>query len=182
MIIGNWAKDQQNLITFVLVDATDTEVPGLGGTFTLEISKAGGPFVPSAGTKAEISDGWYKYLSTAAEADTVGPVSILINGVGIIQQNLEYYIITRAAGACEYTYTVTNSVTLLPIEGVEIWIATDANMINVVWNGSTDAFGVARDDLGQKPYLDPGIYFIRKQRAGFFDDDTPVDSENISCP
>ena len=30
-----------------------------------------------------------------------------------------------SAGAIEYSYTVTNSVTGLPIEGVEVWFSTD---------------------------------------------------------
>ena len=51
--------NQTNLITFVMVDSTYTEVAGLGGAFTLQISKAGGVFNPSTGAKAEISNGWY---------------------------------------------------------------------------------------------------------------------------
>lgn len=179
MIIGTWSKDQQNLITFVMVDAANTEVPGLGGTFTLEISKAGGAFVVGAGTKAEISDGWYRYLSTAAEADTIGPVSILVTAPGTVQQNLEYYIITRAAGAIAYTYVVTDSVTGFPIEGVEVWVSTDALGSNVIWAGTTDAAGIAKDDLDQLPWLDAGTYFFWKQRVGMIDDQNP-DTEVVS--
>lgn len=73
----------------------------------------------------------------------------------------------KAAGATEFTYTVTNSATGLPIEGVEVWISTDAAGANVVWNGDTDAFGVARDDAGGLPWLDPGTYYFWSQLGGY---------------
>jgi hypothetical protein len=72
-----------------------------------------------------------------------------------------------APGAIEFTYTVTNSATGLPIEGVEVWITTDAAGTNVVWHGDTDVFGVARDGSGGLPWLDAGDYFFFCQRAGF---------------
>lgn len=158
-----------------MVDSNDTEVAGLGSGFTLQISKNGGAFAASAGIKAEIGSGWYSYLSTVGEADTVGPVSVKVTGAGAVQQNLEYVVKQRNPGAIEFTYTVTNSLNGNPIEGVEVWFATDANFANIVWNGTTDAFGIARDDNGNKPFLDAGTYFIRCQRAGFnFTDDTEV--------
>jgi len=89
------------------------------------------------------------------------------------------YVASKSPGAVEYTYTVTDSNTGLPIEGAEIWIATDAGGTNVVWNGDTDAFGVARDDDGNLPWLDPGTYYIWKQISGYTDDDNP-DTEIVS--
>lgn len=160
-------RSQAQTITFVMVDSAYTEVAGLGGTFTLEISKNGGAFVASTGAKAEISNGWYSYVLSALETNTVGPLSIRVTGAGCIQQNLEYVVILRTAGAIEFTYTVTNTVTLLPIEGVEVWISTDVAGVNVVWNGDTDAFGIARDDGGDLPWLDPGTYYFWNQKAGY---------------
>lgn len=87
-----WTLDAQNTITFVMVDANGTEVTGLGSGFTLQISKNGGAFNASAGTKAEIGNGWYSYVSTAGEADTAGPVSIRVSGAGAVQQNLAYLV------------------------------------------------------------------------------------------
>lgn len=89
-----------------------------------------------------------------------------------------YMLPPFSPGAVEYQYTVTDSVTLLPIEGVEVWITTDAAGNNVIWNGDTDAFGVARDDFGYMPFLDPGQYFFWKQRVGYVDDQNP-DIENV---
>ncbi|MHC4748308.1 MAG: hypothetical protein ACYTFW_00395 [Planctomycetota bacterium] len=168
MVIGPvWELNNVNTITFVLVDNTNTEVTGLGSGFTLEISKNGGAFAGSAGTKSEIGNGWYKYVATAAEADTVGVVSIKITHASIVQQNLEYVVEQRTAGAVYYTYTVKNTVTLNPIDGVEVWVTTDVAGNNIVWNGNTDAFGVARDVNDARPLLDPGTYYFWSKKAGY---------------
>lgn len=91
-----WTQNTVNKITFVLVDASNNEVTGLGNTFTLTISKNGGAFAAAAGTKAEISDGWYSYTATAGEADTLGPIAIVVTAAGVKQQNLAYYV--KASG------------------------------------------------------------------------------------
>jgi hypothetical protein len=78
-----------------------------------------------------------------------------------------------------FTYTVTNSVTLLPIPGVKVETSTDAAKTHVVWVGWTDAFGVAYDSFGNKPILDPGDYYFWKIFAGFIDDQNP-DLETVS--
>ncbi len=69
--------------------------------------------------------------------------------------------------AIEYTYTVTDVGTGLPIPGVRVAISTDAAELNVVWCGNTDTFGVARDDGGYLPRLDPGVYFFWRSLAGY---------------
>jgi hypothetical protein len=81
--------------------------------------------------------------------------------------------------AVEFTYTVTNSVTLSPVEGVDIEVSTDSAKTHVVWVGNTDVFGVARDDFGNLPILDPGSYYFWKQKGGFIDDQNP-DLEVVS--
>lgn len=79
------------------------------------------------------------------------------------------------SGAISFTYTVTDIGTGLPVEGCEVWFATDALFANIVWKGDTDAFGIARDVLNGLPLLDAGTYFVRVQRAGYADfDDTEV--------
>lgn len=181
MIAEALFQNQANMITFVMVDVNYTEVDGLGAAFILEISKAGGAFIPSTGAKAEISDGWYSYVLSAAECDTIGPLSVIVNGVGCMQQNLEYVIRARTAGCISFTYTVTDSITLLPIQDVEVWFSTDNTdpPANVVWYGITDAFGVARDAENNTPCLDSGTYFVWKQKVGY----TPIawpDTEVVS--
>lgn len=166
-MFDDWQLNQQNRITFVLVDSNNNEVAGLGSIFTLEISKNGGAFAASAGVKGEIGNGWYTYLATTNEANTVGPLSIRVTGAGIVQQNLEYVVKQRNPGAIQFTYTVTRSDNGNPLDGVEIWIATDTLGTNIVWNGVTDALGVARDSNSQLPYLDPGTYYFFRKKAGF---------------
>ncbi len=162
-----------------MVDATYTEVAGLGATFNLFISKNGGGFNPSAGTKTEISNGWYSYLSTAAEANTVGPIAIYVTGAGAIQQNMEFTVEQRTSGAHAFTYILTNSVTGFVVPGAEVWITPDILGANVIWNGYTDAFGVARDGNGNLPVLDDGTYYFWARLSGFTANAWP-DIETVS--
>jgi hypothetical protein len=163
---SEWVRSQQNLITFVLIDSNSTEVAGLGTAFVLEVAKAGGSFVGSAGTKAEMANGWYSYLSTTAEADTLGPVSIKVTHASVVQQNLEYTVKQRTIAAVEVTYTVLDTGSN-PIDGVAVWATTDVGGTNVIWYGTTDALGVARDSNTDKPFLDAGTYYFWSQKAGY---------------
>ena len=77
-----------NKIPFVMVDAAGAEVAGLGTALTIALSVNGGTFAPSAGSKAELSSGWYLYTTTAAECATAGPLALKITAAGCVQQNL----------------------------------------------------------------------------------------------
>src|SRR6185503_508863 len=61
-----------------------------------------------------------------------------------------------AIAPVDFTYTVRNSRTNTPIEGVQVWFYTEAAATNLIWYGVTDAFGVARDSHYNLPRLDPG--------------------------
>lgn len=159
--------NQTNMITFVMVDSGYSEVAGLGVAFVLTVSKAGGAFNASTGAKAEISNGWYRYTLTAAECNTVGPLSVKVTGAGCIQQNLEYVVRSRTAGCVEFTYTTTDAITLLPMDGVNVWVSTDIAGINIIWNGTSDAFGITRDAGGDLPCLDAGTYYFWAQKPGY---------------
>jgi hypothetical protein len=166
------------LIHFPLIDSTGVEVTGLGGTFTLQIAIGSNPFQAGIGAKTEIGLGIYSYLLDSLEA-IPGPISLVITGVGVIQQNLFFRVKTLVVGGSDFTYTVTDSVTLNPIAGASVWITTDLAGTNGVWIGITDAFGVARDGNGNLPVLDPGTYYVWKQVAGYLDDDSP-DTEIVT--
>lgn len=178
-------RNQINRICFVMVNANYTEVAGLGATVTAFISKNGGAFNAVTNAVAEIGNGWYTLLLTAAECDTIGPVAIYMPAVGTaIQQNTEYVVQQRNAGCLEFTYTVTNSVTLLPVEDADVWITTDLAGTHVIWHGLTDIAGIARDDDGNLPCLDgspaiPRTYYFWKNEPGLIDDDNP-DVEVVS--
>lgn len=77
-----------------------------------------------------------------------------------------------------FTYTITNLVTGLPIDGVRVWIATDAEGTNIIWTGVTDTSGVARDGFGNLPRLDPATYYIYRKHSGFSFDDPDVEIVN----
>lgn len=178
---GEWILSQQNRIVFVMVDATITEVAGIGdGNLTVEVSKNGGAFVGGTGTDTEISDGWYSYLAAAVEADTIGPIAVKVDGAGAIQQNLEYIVKQRTSGCINFTYTVTDGSSGLPLEGVQVWVTTDAAGTNIIWTGVTDTLGIARDDADDLPCLDAGSYFFFKQLSGFTDDQASGDLEVVS--
>jgi len=155
------------MITFVMINTNGTEVSGLGDGFTLQVSKAGAAFADGAGTKDEIGNGWYSYVLTASETDTVGPLSVLVSGDQAIQQNLEYVVGERSINSVEFTYTVTNSVSGLPIPEVAVWVTIEEAGNTVVWSGSTDTSGIAKDVYGMKPRLDPGTYFFWRKKSGF---------------
>lgn len=176
---GVWELNQQNTILFVMVDSAGTEITGLGSGYTLEISKAGAAFAASAGTKSEVGSGWYKYVTTTGEANTRGPVAVKVTGSGALQQNLEYVVAGRNAGAVEFTYTVTDSVSGLPVEGANVWITSDTAGNNTLWAGTTNSSGIAVDQNGNKPFLDPGTVYVWIQRAGYIPPTVP-DTEVIS--
>jgi len=82
-------------------------------------------------------------------------------------------IAAKVPGAQEFTYTVANTNTGLPLAGVNVYITTDIAGLNVIWSGVTDVFGVARDNWGNLPWLVNGTYYFWKNIAGFTDDQNP---------
>lgn len=162
-----WELGQQNLVTFVMIDGSGSELSGILGSMSVEISKSGAAFGAAGGVLAEIGSGWYSYLSTAAEADTVGPISIRVTAAGAQQQNLEYVVKQRNINGVEFTYTVVDNLAT-PIEGVIVSITTDIAGTKVVFSGVTDTFGVLRHaDTDELPFLDPGSYYFWSQKAGY---------------
>lgn len=142
----------------------------------MKLAKNGGVFQAVAGAQSEMSDGWYKYISTAAEANTVGTISILATGAGVIQQNLEYLIVGRSIYAKPFTYTVTDP-GLLPVTGATVSISTDDAGARVIFSGITDAFGVLRHSItGQLPWLDPGPYYFWTFADGHVSDNPDLET------
>jgi hypothetical protein len=81
--------------------------------------------------------------------------------------------------AVEFTYTLLSTVVPNPpIAGARVTISTDLAGTNMIWGGDTDAFGVARDDAGQLPRLDPGTYYFWRSLAGWIF--TNPDTETVS--
>lgn len=101
------------------------------------------------------------------------------DGDAFIIMSASYYV-SPSAGALEITYTVKkdDEDTGDPIDGVEVWITTDESGANVVWSGTTDTYGVARESGGSKPFLDAGTYYIWRRKSGY--NFTNPDTETFS--
>lgn len=164
---GGWKKNQPNTVLFVLIDSSSAEVLGLGDDFDVEITKGGLPFVTGVGVKDEIGEGWYSYTATSGEANTSGPVGVKVTALGALQQNLEYVVDDRVITAVPFTYTLTSTVGNVPVAEAKVDIYTDSLGLNIVWSGLTDVFGVARDEFGNVPRLEPGTYYIWRSKPGF---------------
>lgn len=156
---------KQQPIPFVMIDGNGNEVSGLGVNVTVQLSWDGGAFIAGSGTVSELGNGWYAYLMPAAEAH--GVISIKLTGAGCIQQNLVAQGEVVRIGAIEFTYTLLNTLTGLPVEAADVWISTDVGGVNILWRGKTNAFGIAKDDLNMKPFLDAGVYYFWQKKSGF---------------
>jgi len=152
--VSDWALSTTGTITFVMVDSNGTEVTGLGSGFTLQVSKNGGAFAASSGTKAEIGSGWYSYIYPAAEADTLGEVSIRVTGAGCVQQNLVYQVAAARlslSSVVEGTLTLQHALRLLIA-----WIAgktSGANTGTITYksqDGATDRIVLGVDGDGER--------------------------------
>lgn len=88
-------------------------------------------------------------------------------------------LIGPEAACIDFTYTVTDSISGLPVAAVTITVSTDLAGTNVIWSGTTDAFGVARDINNDVPCLQAGTYYFWKFKVGYIDDQNP-DAEVVS--
>ena len=114
-----------NAIPFVMVDATNTELAGLGATLTVAVSKNGGAFAPAAGVQTELTGGWYLYTTTVAECNTAGLLALRITGAGALQQNLVYTVGSTTADvwtSATRTLTSTAAATVAAVNGSELAI------------------------------------------------------------
>jgi hypothetical protein len=68
---------------------------------------------------------------------------------------------SEGAGIIPWTYTLTNSITGLPIADAQVWISTDSDGQNIIASGDTDMYG-------QKTFnLSEGTVYIWRKKAGF---------------
>lgn len=74
------------------------------------------------------------------------------------------------SGSQNFEYTLTDSVTLLPIDGASVDVTTDLAGTNIIASGYTDVFGNVTFRL------DPGTYYLWRSKSGytFTDPDTEV--------
>lgn len=77
------------------------------------------------------------------------------------------------AAATAWVYTLTNSVTSLPISGAQVWITTDSAGSQVVASGVTDSSGEVSF------YLSANTYFVWRSHSDYSFSDNP-DQEIVS--
>jgi hypothetical protein len=65
------------------------------------------------------------------------------------------------AGTIQHTYTITDSADGTPIDGVEVWVSTDAAGVNVIASGYTNSSGIINF------MLDAGTYYFWRKRSGY---------------
>ena len=100
-------------------------------------------------TTAEIADGvWDETLADHVAAGSTG-------------EKLDDMCCMLGEGATSYTYTVTNSVTGLPIQGVVVTVTTDIAGTNAIATGTTDVSGEI--DF----WLDPATYYMWSFKSGY---------------
>lgn len=89
--------------------------------------------------------------------DAIDADSIKADAVTKIQAGLS----TLGAGGTSKVYTVTDSVSGLPIADVHVWVSTDTAGANVIASGYTDV-------SGQVTFmLDAATYYIWRMKAGY---------------
>jgi len=77
--------------------------------------------------------------------------------------------ISLGSGSVSWPYTLTDSVTGLPISSADIWVSTDLEQLNIVAYGRTDSYGVVTFNL------DPGTVYIWRQKIGYTFDDPDIE-------
>ena len=83
------------------------------------------------------------------DTGTTLPAYILSDVIGADSDTLETLsdqldILGAGSGGTEETYTVTDDVTGFGIDGVHVWVTTDAAGANIIWAGFTNAAGIVK--------------------------------------
>lgn len=111
---------------------------------------------------SEIGNGNYLLAATLPD-DWHGGIKIMSGATLMAFGAINHAVDISGSGAVAFTYTVTNSVTGLPEDGVDVWVTltNDPNEIPRQAAGTTNAAGQV------VLMLDPGTYHFWKQRSGF---------------
>jgi hypothetical protein len=152
-----WVPNASNTINFVMVNASNTEVTGLGAAgLTVQIRKPGAStFATTTGSKNEVGSGWYWLVAEPSEADTRGEIAIKVTGSGAVQQNLAYMIGNPQEGFGATAHTINVVVDGNPVDGAEVWLTTD------IAGAQPHAGPLTTNAQGNVTfYLDSGTYYV----------------------
>lgn len=153
----------QIIYPFLLVSSVDFMTPVTGATPTVQIGKPGAALAPATNAAVERGVGWYEVTLTTTETNTLGALRVDISAATAAPFRDISQVIAPGSGtgAIAFTYTVTDSATLLPIDGVQVIVTTDSAGANIVAQGVTNAFGQVLF------YLDAGTYYFWNYRSGY---------------
>ncbi len=186
------AQSDASVIFYALYIASKVGATGLTVTVDVwEVLRDGtSTEIVTGGSATEIGDGLYRYLLVAGSVDEAAEYIAVfktadtsvdrrdIAALWVIDRNVRASAVIQiyAAGAVEFTYTLTSTEGGNPIANAVIWISTDQPGANVVWRGDTDNSGIARGIDNSKPWLTTGTYYVFAQKSGYsFDNpDTEV--------
>jgi hypothetical protein len=166
----------QALTFYAFYTASKMGKTGLTVTVDVFEGTTGTPIV-SAGNASELADGLYYYSLSGGSVDanacylavfktadaTVDTQHIpALWAVPAWVANVDAKVSTRGTlgvGSTATTVTVNDGVN--PLDGVDVWVSTDAGGANVIARGTTNA-------SGQVTFmLDAGTYYCWKQLAGY---------------
>ena len=133
-------------------DAAKVAAP-VGAAMTLtgayDAAKVAAP-VGAAMTLTSAYDAAKTAAQPGADGDTLKTLSDQID-----------HVQTLGTGATTWTYTLTSSVTGLPVADADVWVTTDLPGNNVIASGKTNANGVVTF------HLDLGVVFVWRQKSGW---------------
>lgn len=153
-------------VPICLVDVNDGITPITGAVATPQLSKNGAAFASTAAAIVEVGNGAYYCELTTSELDTLGFFILRCKTVATAEYQIHGRVLSgdlfgSGLGSGTYTYTLTSSVTALPIDDAQVWLTTDAGGTNIVASGRTDA-------AGQVTFkVDSGTYYLWASKSGW---------------
>ncbi|MCL0034358.1 hypothetical protein M1N21_00310 [Dehalococcoidia bacterium] len=121
--------------------------------------------------QAEVGKGYYAFYYDAANLDLYDYLPIVeyvgiedVYPVALAGRQLDADVHSRTAmavGAKEWTYTLLDEVSGLPIPDADVWVTSDAQGEHKLASGRTDQQGRITF------YLDPGGIYIWRQKSGW---------------
>ena len=171
-------------ILFFMSDTTD-HITGLTGlTPIVTLSKNAGAFASAVGAVSEVGNGWYALAGSSDDRDTLGTLILHAEASGADPFDMDIEILLSdpptvneidstlslshgsgtwsgglGSGAINWTYTLTDSDTGLPIADAHIWISTDVAATHIIASGTTNQYG-------QVPFmLDAGTIYVWRAKT-----------------
>jgi hypothetical protein len=156
-------------VYFPIFDETGALVSGAAGLDS-EISKDGAPFADCTNEAIEIGVSGCYYLDCIAAEMNADAVCIIVKTTTVDAKTTpiilypeelgDMRVTSTGSGAVEYTFNVIDS-GALPLDGVCVWVTTDAAGTNKIASTYSNALGEATF------YLDPGVYYAWQSLSNY---------------